>query len=100
MDARHIKLYMRSLFRALKDVHKRGIVHRDIKPANFLFDYETGEGVLCDFGLAEVCGPHRRSSRGAEGYSVMFRLEKQPASIAAALWILSMEQRFSPPSHL
>ena len=42
------------LLRALADIHARGIIHRDVKPANFLFDYETGEGVLCDFGLAEV----------------------------------------------
>lgn len=54
MDPAHVKLYMRSLLRALKDTHHRGIVHRDVKPANFLFDYESGQGVLCDFGLAEV----------------------------------------------
>jgi cell division control protein 7 len=45
---------MRSLMVSLKDIHQRGIMHRDVKPANFLYDYETGEGVLCDFGLAEV----------------------------------------------
>ncbi|ORY26611.1 kinase-like domain-containing protein [Naematelia encephala] len=60
MDPPHIQQYMRALFRALKDIHKRGIIHRDVKPANFLFDYETGEGVLCDFGLAERYVPQRR----------------------------------------
>lgn len=55
MDAEHTRLYMRSLLEALKDTHARGIIHRDVKPANFLFDYESCTGVLCDFGLAEVC---------------------------------------------
>jgi cell division control protein 7 len=54
MDPTHMRGYMRSLLRALKDIHARGIIHRDVKPANFLFDYEANDGVLCDFGLAEV----------------------------------------------
>lgn len=49
-----IKSYFRCMFRALRDVHARGIIHRDIKPANFLFDPRTGIGTICDFGLACV----------------------------------------------
>jgi cell division control protein 7 len=55
-----MQTYFRHLFRALRDIHARDIVHRDVKPANFLFDPKagpdgTGWGVLCDFGLAQVC---------------------------------------------
>ncbi|BEJ11324.1 hypothetical protein CspHIS471_0107460 [Cutaneotrichosporon sp. HIS471] len=61
MDPPKIREYMTCLLRALKDIHGRGIIHRDVKPANFLFDYESGHGVLVDFGLAERYQPPRKA---------------------------------------
>lgn len=62
MNPPKIREYMTCLLRALKDIHARGIIHRDVKPANFLFDYESGHGVLVDFGLAERYQPPRKST--------------------------------------
>ncbi|KAG9394848.1 Cell division cycle 7 Cdc7 [Carpediemonas membranifera] len=44
--------YVRSILTAVNEIHAAGVIHRDIKPDNFLFDPETGSGVLIDFGLA------------------------------------------------
>lgn len=60
MPISDMKCYFRCLFKALADTHNNNIMHRDVKPANFLYDTRTGEGVLCDFGLAEVSSRNRR----------------------------------------
>lgn len=51
-----LRSYFSCLFRALLSTHTLQIIHRDVKPANFLYDVTTGEGVLCDYGLAQKIG--------------------------------------------
>ncbi|GAA5984431.1 hypothetical protein JCM11641_000135 [Rhodosporidiobolus odoratus] len=51
-----LRSYFSCLFRALFATHNLQIIHRDVKPANFLYDVTTGEGVLCDYGLAQNIG--------------------------------------------
>ncbi|KAG5496745.1 hypothetical protein JIQ42_03578 [Leishmania sp. Namibia] len=48
--------------RCLADMHSMGMVHRDIKPSNILLrdDKDTGEAIVCDFGLARA-GLHKLS---------------------------------------
>ena len=45
---------MYQLLTCIKKIHSAGIIHRDIKPDNFLFNVETNECCLIDFGLAEI----------------------------------------------
>lgn len=79
-DLRH---YFLSLLSGLAYVHKAGIIHRDIKPTNFLYDTDTKQGVLVDFGLAErqgtdwqpcFCQEHKelRKDRFLNSYAVQY----------------------------
>jgi serine/threonine protein kinase len=44
--------YIADVGEGLMAVHARGIIHRDIKPSNILWDPETDEALLTDFGVA------------------------------------------------
>ncbi|KAF9763158.1 putative cell division control protein 7 like protein 1 [Nosema granulosis] len=48
-----IKIYMYNLLIAVAHMHNTGIIHRDLKPGNFLYNKETGRGLLIDLGLAQ-----------------------------------------------
>lgn len=49
-----IKCYLYELLKGIKALKDIGIFHRDVKPGNFLYNPETKEGCLIDFGLSEL----------------------------------------------
>jgi serine/threonine-protein kinase len=44
--------YIADVAEGLLAVHGQGIIHRDVKPANILWDPQTDEAVLTDFGIS------------------------------------------------
>jgi serine/threonine protein kinase len=48
--------YVADVGEGLMAVHERGIIHRDIKPSNILWDPETDEALLTDFGVSARLG--------------------------------------------
>jgi serine/threonine protein kinase len=48
--------YIADVGEGLLAVHARGIIHRDIKPSNILWDPETDEALLTDFGVSARLG--------------------------------------------
>ncbi|KAJ1526487.1 Casein kinase II subunit alpha, partial [Nowakowskiella sp. JEL0078] len=54
-----IKLYMYKLLQALAFAHSKGIIHRDVKPQNCMYDPESKELRLIDWGLAEFYFPYQ-----------------------------------------
>lgn len=47
-----LKVMSRKILSALKCLHENGYIHQDVKAENVLFNSETGEYYLIDFGLA------------------------------------------------
>jgi casein kinase II subunit alpha len=53
-----VRYYMYQLLRALDYCHSQGIMHRDIKPQNIMFDYDTKQLRVIDWGLADFYVPN------------------------------------------
>jgi serine/threonine protein kinase len=51
--------YIADVAEGLLAVHVRGVVHRDVKPANILWNPETDEALLTDFGISARMGDRR-----------------------------------------
>ncbi|XP_051738111.1 cell division cycle 7-related protein kinase isoform X2 [Ctenopharyngodon idella] len=71
-----VKHYIFHLLKALRHIHKFGIIHRDIKPTNFLFNQQRREYSLVDFGLAQ--GTHDTQ---IELLKELLGLDKAPRSV-------------------
>ena len=82
MSFEKIQIYMYQLLTCLKKIHDVGIIHRDIKPDNFLFNYETNECCLIDFGLAEIdIDSHKwidvnKDEQDDQDYKILTELQK------------------------
>jgi len=85
----------RQLFHAVAYVHSHGLAHGDIKPNNIMFDQQTGELTLIDFGVALlnkdcVCGD---PACGCDGgmYTPEFPVTAESADVfGAALTLVEM----------
>jgi cell division control protein 7 len=76
MTVLDIKKYMFNLLSCLESIHNVGIVHRDVKPDNFLYDIETHECMLIDFGLSEVDLNETNKFQDDENFKKIFDLQK------------------------
>ncbi|XP_050390925.2 cell division cycle 7-related protein kinase [Patella vulgata] len=52
MSTAEVKNYMKNLLLSLQRVHQFDVIHRDVKPSNFLYNRNTKQYALVDFGLA------------------------------------------------
>lgn len=49
----------RRIARLLQEVHRRGVIHKDVNPANIVWNPESGELRLIDFGLSVILESER-----------------------------------------
>ncbi|KAK3579927.1 hypothetical protein CHS0354_014038 [Potamilus streckersoni] len=66
LSVSEVREYMRNLLLALKRVHQFNIIHRDVKPSNFLYNRETKQYALVDFGLAHESPTPRKGTDGLD----------------------------------
>ncbi len=62
--ARDAAAVVRKIALGVAAAHAKGVLHRDLKPANVLYDAESRELLVTDFGLARVGGAAQVSRSG------------------------------------
>ncbi|CAD8059444.1 unnamed protein product [Paramecium sonneborni] len=53
LEYEQVRLIIRQLFEAVSYIHKVGLCHRDIKPDNIVFDSDSNQIKLIDFGVSK-----------------------------------------------
>ena len=81
-SGKEINAIWHSLISSVREIHRRGIVHRDIKPSNIMYDPETGEVTLIDFGCADTYD--QLNFKGLAG--TPFYMPEKDAGTPAADW--------------
>ena len=55
-------LYTAEMVSALEFLHSCGYIHRDLKPTHVLYNFDSRQTLVVDFGLVQVpSSPHPRS---------------------------------------
>lgn len=55
-----IRIIMAQILLGLEYLHINRTIHRDLKPANILYNPDTKELAICDFGMANIYMQHRK----------------------------------------
>ena len=78
-----MQIYMFQLLSCIKNIHSAGIIHRDIKPDNFLFNVDTNDCLLIDFGLAEIDTDSNnyenlnKNNKANEDYQILSKIQQR-----------------------
>lgn len=78
---------------ALEYAHRQKVIHRDIKPANIIYDPDTGELKVTDFGIAKVSDESRTrtgSVLGSPLYMAPEQLKGQKVTGASDIYSLGV----------
>lgn len=83
---RDIRFYVSELLKALDFCHSHGIMHRDVKPQNIVYDPDTKQLRLIDWGLAEFYHPGKNynvrvASRYYKGPELLLGFERYDYSL-------------------
>ncbi|OHT11531.1 CMGC family protein kinase [Tritrichomonas foetus] len=88
-----IAIYIYRVLQALEYAHAHNIMHRDVKPGNIMFDPDTKEVSLIDWGLAEFYSPGleyqvRVATRHYKGPELLLNYTKYDTSLD--IWCLGV----------